>query len=171
MKKVIILGGNNNHNIKWVDKMISLYQKDYDVSGIYYDSWYNDLEIDFDIELKKIQELMVDDYEHIIIAKSIGSILSLIGIVNGMFIPKKLIVMGLPLMFTEKHNIDLKYLLDEASKKTDIMVIQQKYDPLGKASDIENMLPTNVEFLIINGNNHRYARYEKIKDLVDKRIN
>ena len=88
-----------------------------------------------------------------------------------MFIPKKMILMGLPLKLTEENNINLKYLLDDVSKKTDILVIQQKYDPLGRASDIETLLPDDIDFVSINGNNHRYAKYKYIKDIVDKFIN
>lgn len=171
MKKVIILGGNKNHNIKWLKKMKSIYQKDYDVYDFYYDNWVTDTDIDFDIELKKLEELIKNDNEYIVIAKSAGDILSLMGISSGMIKLKKLIMMGLPLKFTESHNIDLKYLLNEASKKTEIMVIQQRYDPLGKASDIKNILPDNIEFVAINGNQHTYAKYEYIKDIVDKFIN
>ena len=171
MEKVIILGGNNNHNIKWVNNMRSLYQKDYEVFGIYYDSWFNYTQLDFDTELKKIQDLMNNDSEYIIVAKSIGSILSLTGINNGMFAPKKLIVMGLPLKLTETNNINLKELLDCASQKQEIMVIQQKYDPLGRTSDIKKLLSDNIKFVEINGNNHKYAKYEYIKDIIDEFIN
>lgn len=171
MKKVIILGGNKNHNIKWLKKMKKVYSKDYDVYDFYYDNWITDTDIDFDIELNKLEELMKNNGEYIIIAKSAGDILSLMGISKGIIKPKKLIMMGLPLMFTEKYNINLKYLLGEASKKTDIMVIQQKYDPLGKVSDIENIISNNIKLVAINGCYHTYTKYEYIKLIVDEFIN
>lgn len=171
MKHLIILGGNNNHNIKWLKKMKSTYQKDYDVTILFYDHWDNNTDMNFDLEINKLKKLMNENKESIIVAKSAGAVLSLIAVSRGIINPKKLIIMGLPLKFTERNGIDIKKLLFIAQKKLDILIIQQKNDPLGKVKEVKNIISGNIKLVEINGNYHTYTKYEDIKNIVDNFIN
>lgn len=171
MKKIVVLGGNNNCNIKWLEKMRLIYQKDYEISLLYYDNWVDNSNINFDIELKKLKELVNDFDEYFIVAKSAGAVLALIGIDMGIINPKGLVVMGVPLEFAKVKKIDLGYLLTSSAEKSEILVIQQKYDPIGKACDVRKILSDKIKFEVINGCHHTYAKYEDIKNIVDNFIN
>lgn len=170
MKKVIILGGNNNCNIKWLKRMNLTYKKDYEVTTVYYDNWVDNTDIDFDIELKKLKELVNDFEDYIIIAKSAGVVLSLIGMSKGGINPNAAVFMGMPLKFTQAKGINLTHLLSSVQEQCKILVIQQKNDPLGKAIEVKNILPEKVNFVEINGCYHSYTKYDDIKDIIDNFI-
>lgn len=171
MKKLIILGGNNSRNIEWLKKMKCTYKKEYDVLTMYYDSWIDNSSIDFNVELVKLQELVKNMKDYIIIAKSAGSILSLMGICNKMIIPKAIIIMGLPLVFAENNDINLEYMLEKVKQLCKVLIIQQKNDPLGKSSDVRKILSDGIKLEQINGNYHWYGKYEEIKLIIDGFIN
>ena len=171
MKKLIILGGNNSRNIEWLKKMESTYKIDYDVLTMHYDSWIDNSSIDFNVELVKLQQLVKNMKDYIIIAKSAGSILSMMGICNKMIMPKAIILMGLPLKFAENNNINLEYMLQKVKQFCSVLIIQQKNDPLGKSSDVRKMLSDDIKLKQINGNYHWYGKYEEIKMIIDDFIN
>lgn len=115
---------------------------------------------------KKIKQL-IGGKDCYIISKSIGSILTLIGIEKEIINPKKVIILGLPLKYLEKNNIDIKPLIENVINKTEVAVIQQKNDPIGKYEDVVQKLPNNIKVFEIPGNYHVYANLNIIKPLVD----
>jgi len=164
---LLILGGNSKKNISWLNKTIRVFSSDYIVNGIYYDHWNNDSEIDFDIELSKLEKLHNEVKDYYIVAKSVGSIISLMGIEKHIIKPKKIVIMGFPIGLIKKTNFNLEPLIESAIKETEILVIQQKYDPVGKYEDVVKELPSNIKVVEIPGHYHVYNNMKIIKPIID----
>jgi len=166
MKNIIILGGNSNKNINWVYEMEKMFSN-YNIYSLKYDNWYNDKEIDIELELTKLINICnkLDDY--IIICKSIGSIITFNGIINNLINPKKVIVLGLPIYMCYSDNIDIKSIVNSCSMKTKIMIIEQKNDPVGSSSDVLKILNDDIKFIEIEGNDHHYNNYLENKKIID----
>ncbi len=165
--KLIILGGNASNNITWLKKMKKIYEKDYDVITIYYDHWNSDKKIDFDLELKKIRKIVMDLNDYYVLAKSVGSVISLIGIERQIIKPKGIIILGFPLRYLENNNINIDATIKMASAKTKVLVIQQKNDPVGSYREVVEKLPNNIKTVEIPGVYHVYSNINCIKNLVD----
>jgi len=169
-KNIIILGGNSSKNIKWLKQMEVTYKNDYNVYGVYYDNWFNNTDIDFEIELKKLENLTKALKEYTIICKSAGSIITLKAVDKEMINPSKIVIMGLPLRFIDIINIDIKNLLNRAKNNRKILIIQQKDDPQGKAKEVHEIIGNDIELIEIPGHYHTYTKYKNIKELIDKFI-
>lgn len=169
--ELIILGENTPNNINWIKRMNDIYKSDYNVSTLFFENWKDNTMIDFDKEIKKLVSLCKNTDNYIIIAKSAGAILSVLEIEKNTIKPKVLIVMGFPLLFTLNNNINIIKMFNDISVKCKVLVIQQKFDPQGKAKDIEKMLNKNITVETIQGNNHVYANFSLIKNEVYSFIN
>ena len=170
-KNIIILGGNSSNNKKWLKQMELTYQKDYNVYGVYYDNWENNTDIDFNIELEKLENLTKNLKDYIIICKSAGSVLTLTAVDKQIINPNKIIIMGLPLKFINLINIDIKKLLLNVKNNRNILIIQQKDDPQGKSKEVNEIIDDDIELNEIPGHYHAYTNYNKIKELIDNFIN
>ena len=150
MKNMLILGGNSKKNIAWLKKMVELYKSEYNVKTVEYNNWQNDKEMDFDYELEKIRNILVNDDIDIIIAKSIGLIF-ISYIVRNINIKNKTIVfMGYPMNLLEKENIDITGEINKLSSNNKLLIIQEDNDPLGSYEDVYKVL-NKVNVIKIDG--------------------
>lgn len=169
-RNLIILGGNSKNNILWLDKYKQEFSKDYKVYDIFYEHWENNKEINFDIELNKMNKIATNIKDYNIIAKSIGSVISIIGIDREIIKPKKMVILGYPLDLIKNNNLNINSLIKEISKKINILIIQQDNDPIGKYVDVAKEL-TNVKVIEIPGNDHSYTNLNIIKILIEEFLN
>lgn len=172
MKKenILILGGNSKNNISWIKEVNETFKNDYEVMDVYYDHWKNDSEIDFDIELKKLEKMLCNTNDYYIVAKSIGSIISLMGIEKNIIKPKGIIILGFPITFLKEQNFNYEPLIESAIKETKILIIQQQNDPLGKYSEVRNELQNIIKVVEVPGDDHSYNDIKSIKQLTDEFI-
>ena len=96
-KNLLILGGNTSNNLDWINKITKELKKSNKVKNIKYDHWNTDKELNFEIETNKVINELKDFDEYSIIAKSVGSIITLEAISNDLIKPQNLIILGLPL--------------------------------------------------------------------------
>lgn len=167
MKNLIILGGNSKNNISWVKRITKIFSNDYKTHGFYYEHWNNDKEINFDIELDKLKRIHNDINDYFIVAKSIGSIVTLMGIEKHIIKPKKIVIMGFPLELIKSTNFNIDSLIDSAIKETKILVIEQKHDPLGSYEEVYKSLPKHIKVIEISGHYHVYNNMNVIKPIID----
>lgn len=166
-KNIILLGGNTKNNIEWIKKTKKQFVQDYNVYELYYDHWYNDDEINIDIELDKLVNITNKTDNYFIVSKSIGSIISLIGIQKERLKPQKLVIMGLPLRYIERVGIDIGMYLDNALIKSEVIIIQQENDPIGKYSEVAELLCNrNIRLEKIPGHYHIYNNMDCIKPII-----
>jgi hypothetical protein len=101
MQHLIILPGNSVKNRTWGEVMCDHYGLQFaSVTLLEYDHWESGApQIDFDVELQKLAErntpLFAED-EIVIMAKSVGSLLTFVAIRDGVIAPKKCIFFGIP---------------------------------------------------------------------------
>ena len=164
---LLILGGNSKNNISWLNRITKIFNKNYNVNAIYYEHWNNDSEINFDIELSKLEKLHDEIKEYFIVAKSIGSIISLMGIEKKIIKPKKVVIMGFPIGLIKKTNFNIEPLIESSVKRAEILVIQQKYDPIGSYEEVVKFLPSNIKVVEIPGHYHVYNNMNVIKPIID----
>lgn len=169
-KHLLILGGNSKNNISWLNKFKNEFKENYEVNEIFYEHWNNNGEIDFDKELKKIESIVYNIENYYIISKSIGSVISIIGMSKKIINPKKIIILGYPLNLLKNDDLTINSLLKDISKETEILIIQQENDPLGKYDDVVNEFG-NINVINISGNDHSYDNIDAIKTLIEKFLN
>ncbi len=165
---IIFLGGNVKENINWLKLMRDNFDDDYNVYDMHYNHWQTGSEINFDKEIKKLTKLISDAklVKYSIVAKSVGSILTLKAIFQEKINPSSFIMLGLPLKYLERNLIDIKDELKYASLKSKTMLIQESKDPIGSYDEVVGRIPQNIKVFKINGNTHEYNNVNEIKPLV-----
>lgn len=166
-KHLLILGGNSKNNILWLSEFKNEFSKDYEVCDIFYEHWKKNNEINFYTELEKIEQAVINIKEFSIISKSIGSVISIIGISEKKIKPKKVVILGYPLKLINEKKPNVNLLIKEISKEIEVLVIEQKDDPIGKYKDVKNEL-NNMNIIEIPGNDHCYDDINIIKPIIDK---
>ncbi len=86
-KNILILGGNTSNNLEWIKKFTKDFQKDNKVKNIKYNHWNTDKELDFELETNKVLNELKEFNTYSIIAKSVGSIITLKAIKNNLIKP------------------------------------------------------------------------------------
>ncbi len=169
-KNMLILCGYSKYNIDLLRNMKEAYSKDYNVTTVEYDHWYNDKEMDYDNQLNKIGEAIKDKDIDIIVAKSIGTYLSTKAMKKGLLNPKVVVFLGYPLAFMEQRNLsymdDLLSMVDEHK----VLFIQQEKDPLCSAQQLKEILKDRIPLITVPGDDHSYGAVEDIKVHVDEFI-
>lgn len=169
-KNILILGGNSTKNIEWIKKMELLYLKDYNVNIIKYDNWYNENRINIENELEKIKNISLSKKIDIIIAKSIGMLLTVKAVNLNYINPKVIIFMGYPLKFFNEEKIDIINDILELRNKSKMFFIQQNNDPQCSGSQIDKIINGKIPLIIIEGNDHQYNQLKIIKKYIDNFI-
>lgn len=164
---IIILGGNTSNNVKWLKQMVNVYKKNYNVFALSFDNWKDNSMIDFKKEGKKLIQLCDKKENYIIIAKSVGAVLTAMEIEKKNITPSIFIVLGLPLKFSFENHIDIKKIFNKINDKCKILIIQQKFDPQGSVRKVVDMFGETILIKPINGNKHIYANFLPIKKEVD----
>ncbi len=101
LKHLIILPGNSVKNRTWGEVMRDHYGPQFaSVTLLEYDHWETGVpQIDFDVELEKLQERTIPLFAHdevVVMAKSAGSLLTFVAVRDGVLTPKKCIFFGIP---------------------------------------------------------------------------
>lgn len=153
---IIYLGGGSVRNKDWIENVKLNFDSFSTGDILYYDYWISgDKNINFEIETRKLIELVKHKKDYCIFAKSIGSILALKCIYKKIINPKKLIICGLPFSFD----------LNNLSVPTTF--IQNEFDPLFSFSELENILQKNKvkDYTLIKNtgiDTHDYEDFEML---------
>lgn len=169
-KNLLILGGNTSNNLDWIYKFTKEFKKNNKVKNIKYNHWNTNNLLDFEVETNKVINELKEFKEYSIIAKSVGSIITLKAIKNNLIKPKNLIILGLPLRYIERNEIDINELLNYAKTKTHIIIIQQKDDPIGKYEEVTKLISKDIKVISIPGHYHIYGNVKLIKEIINQEI-
>jgi len=172
MKDIVILGGNSKKNIEWLNKMSDAYSLSYKVYSIFYESWrQEEKDIDINEELIKLKKYDKEHKDYIVVAKSMGTIITLLAIKNKIINPKLIILEGIPVKYIEDRNYDLHDLFIEANNKTKVYVIQQKNDYQCSSEKLIKEIPYFIPIITVPGKDHGYNDINDIKIIVDTIVN
>ncbi len=163
IQSLIIPGKDSPENALWLQKASEQWQTlDYKVETIAYDHWdSSDQDINIPLELKKIAAYSKPE-QQVIIAKSIGVILTLIASQQQKILPKAAVFMGAPVK--EDQTRDFIELIMPA--KFPILMIQQDSDKLTSFKNLEQIIYNtnneNISMVSIKGSDHIYDDFDQI---------
>ena len=166
---LILLAGNGSHNKAWIYEVSKTLAPLFDNCLVHdYEHWQNnEANINFDAELAKLRHETEGIGEYVIFAKSIGSVLTFMGVNRGILKPKTIIITGLPLGMIEEEHIPM----DDWLRHSDIplLFIQNTEDPLGSFKEVEKYLSGiigNRKYTLaeLDGNTHNYNDLLRLKE-------
>ncbi len=166
----MVLPGNSKSNKEWSEKTIGTFSEFFPDQYIQtYSHWEEGKEIiDFDVEGRKLKK-NIGEGKFSIIAKSAGAMLAIYSVSKGLIKPEKCVFLGLPVLWAEEHNFNLKDWFQKFNIPT--LVIQNSNDPVTSYSELRKFIDkVNLGHALIlietEGNDHKYDDLEKIKKLV-----
>lgn len=168
---ILLFGGNSPRNKAWIHKVGETLSSDFGKCIVHdYGHWDNQGEfIDFDLELSRLSAETASLEPYVVFAKSVGSILTLRAINEGILVPAKCIFAGLPIKLAEEDEIPLQELL--RSNPVSTMYIQNTYDPLASYARLMDYLRESGasphESVELAGDTHSYDDLNRIKSLVN----
>lgn len=164
--KILILGGNSIKNKQWVLSVTeTLQQNGLPAHPHLYRHWESGDEfIDIDQELTVLQNSGALSGEYSIIAKSMGAVLTLNGLHQGILRPTQCLLLGLPLQVIHDDYIPVASWLPP--KSTHATFMQNEADPLGSYGAVYEFLTTACvppqQIVMTAGDTHDYLELEKI---------
>lgn len=167
---ILILGGESTRNKAWTHALQeALVPLSDDIAVHEYAHWaQEDGEIDLDSELAAVEAKLAAHGDYVIVAKSIGSVLTAKGIHDGLLAPRKLVILGTPLSTIQRESISYtEWLAESAAPK---LFIQNHADPLGSFADLETYLKdsalTGYTMAETPGDTHSYLAFDQIRLLI-----
>jgi|GEM_PF-866446 predicted alpha/beta-hydrolase family hydrolase len=125
-------------------------------------------QIDLDLEVETLTEQIADIESYGLIAKSVGAVLALRGMYEGILQPDYLICLGFPLKPLTHSDISLKKWIEHA-ENIPIIIVQNVDDPLGSYDEVTswiNQLNKRIVFVQLPGETHTYDDFEAIDKII-----
>lgn len=163
MKKLIVLPGGSPRNKAWADTCAEHFASWFDdVHVQYYDHWESgNYELDENVELPKLKKAVDEEVETYVFAKSIGSILTLLAVKEGVIKPEKCVFFGMPLELVAGS-----FFKDDWSALSDFPVLAIAFhndnDPISYDFTKQTLLdhaPAHLKFITKVGDNHNYTEF------------
>lgn len=192
MKKLYLLPGNDATNLEWITQISQKVGVGFDVVEIQeYEHWNTGGSIiDWTVEFNNLQKRFAEPNpgeELVVLGKSAGTLMTLLGILNDVFIPSKIIMCGIPIQFGEDQELPVEEMFNTLKEKIEehsikLMIVQQELDRVGNAKELEIYLKKigflnestqkSIEFITIEGSDHSYTNFEsyipKVLDFIKK---
>jgi hypothetical protein len=167
---ILLLGGNSQRNKQWIHQLGDELSPQFDTCRVHdYLHWNGKGNfIDFNAELSRLSDVVVNLDNYVIFAKSVGSLLTLRGISVGIMKPKKCIFAGLPIKLAEEDNVPLVELLKKNSIPT--LILQNSLDPTASYDKMQKYInrtgALNYRTHEFDGDTHSYDNFNEIKQQV-----
>ena len=164
--KILGLPGINPVTEDWMKQLFSvldLGQTDTTVQP--YQCWnFLGSKLDLEQEVETAAEKKAD----IIIAKSIGTVLALNGYHRNLFIARKCIFIGIPIVGLGINQISM--LKEQITDSISMLFIQQTNDRAGSIAELRKTVTDSnlVKVAEIPGNDHMYKDIHQLKDIIEK---
>lgn len=176
MKLILLSGENNKYNKIWSKRVKELLKDKVDDILIYkYEFWKKPYKesIDLEKEIKVLLKTLPKDDEYIILAKNVGTILTLKGIYDKKLKPKQCIFLGIPIIWARINN----FLIDKwiANYNTiPTLIFQKEEDPAMYYNELKTYLKeqnkTNIRVIKIPGRDMYYEDINRITDIIDRNV-
>ncbi len=181
MKKLLVLPGNSPHNKEWTDECKESFASRFDEVYVnYYDHWETGENfINFETEINKIKDVVGGSDSGTtwhIYAKSVGTLLTLKLVAEGVVFPSQCLLFGMPLELIEKDGFSVEWK-DFADFKVESLAFHNVSDPVASCDLVTDSLEkydNNIELVTLGGNNHDYLDFsyyqEVYDDWMDKKV-
>jgi hypothetical protein len=172
MKIIILSGENKKYNKVWTQKISEALQGTFEnIDSFHYHYWDNqDLnKIKIDEELKLLSNMIQEEEEYIICAKTTGVLIALKGMYERLLEPQKCIFIGMPIIWARLNNFEIDKWLSE-HYNTEMLIIQKDKDPSMYYEELKEYLMQkeilNTQIIKISGNDMYYEDYETLPNLI-----
>lgn len=162
---LVLLGGNSLKNLDWINKASDYFKQNFPSNKIlYYQHWTNsNLEMDLNLEAKKLVKISKDSQNLTVFAKSAGIMTTLIAMKDYGLKPQKCVFVGFPSNVLDDWGINYLPYLKEVNIQTTLF--QNSEDPMGtyeKTKEIfEKNQINNINLILEEGNTHDYNTFDK----------
>ena len=160
---ILGLPGRNDATGPWMDRILSNVASNSDrYETQYYQAWQNNTEVDEDYELAKAAAFQPD----LIIAKSLGTLLTLIGYQRNLLQASRCVLIGIPASNLRAEEI--KMLSDWQVTGVKTLFIQQTSDVTGSFAALKDILPNSTSITVkeIPGEDHVYGDVDELVILI-----
>lgn len=159
-KNLVLLCGQNSDNLPWLEKIGKFFKVTYNINILKYSHWENDSEMNFDVELNKLEDMLSKLGDFSIVAKSAGGLLALMALKRGYVTrEQKMIIIGTPLKWARDRNIDVEPFI---SNSPSILYIQGTNDPKGNYASLIGYLRKPYNVIKYYSDNHSYRKVKTI---------
>lgn len=163
LRKVnLIVPGQHVVNRDWAKSLAQ--QLRIECNSLDYPWWH---ESDGEINVEEIKSRIAAIQPDIVIAKSIGTLLTSFALQDRLIAPRLLVIMGVPLKSISAEEVEIIRSVQDIDDLS-VLVIQQTSDCLGSYSDVAHLFGrSNVSLAEVPGDDHMYADFEEMARLID----
>ena len=167
---LLLFAGNSQRNKTWIHTVGETLSPDFEKCVVHnYKHWDTGAEsIDLDLELSRLNATVEKLDSYAVFAKSVGSILTLKAISQGIIDPNHCIFAGLPIKLAEEDGIPLQALIKNNSIPT--MYIQNSNDPVASYSQLFSYLQefSSKQYATteLPGDTHSYDDLDEMRSLI-----
>lgn len=169
--KLVLFSGNSLVNRDWIyevhDKFCDIVDDCIIQNYLHWQTKRDWIDLDYELsEVPKHQSELGDNYA--VFAKSIGTVLAVKSVEEGILKPKFLLFCGIPLNYIRSDYIEFCENLSHFNGP--ISVIQNVSDPVGSADDVRKYLERamlksqNFSFIESPGTTHDYRDFDLLSD-------
>ena len=169
--KILLLGGQSPRHYDWVREVREVLEEAGNEVVLHdYAHWLRDEPtIDFMAELNAVSTIAQEiEGDYIIVAKSIGTVLTAVGTMRGLLAPKACLLLGFPLQ-SFKDDEDVATAIGALPLS---IFVQNTDDPLGSYDELTDYLrplaPATTVTVPLPGKTHDYMDFMLIAELVAK---
>jgi hypothetical protein len=162
---VLILGGESPRHKAWVRQVAEAVASQFGtVAYLDYKHWDTGEPTDIEHEIQAAANIAKDLGEYIVIAKSIGTVITTLGNARGVLHPKRCVFLGLPLGAARR----IDGVVPGMKLLPATVFIQNSHDPLGSADEVKSFISLygndSALCLATAGDTHDYADFTLIRD-------
>ena len=169
--KVILIGGNGLNNRKWALEIFDSFSGiSSDLQILYYKHWENqdkEAVINLNVESERLYEILKQSQDFIIVAKSVGIVLTMKTILKYNLKPKFCLFLGFPKYWLDEKQIEYLDLIKNFTYK--YVLVQNNNDPYCSIQDAKALFQNNskhIEIIERDENSHNYDEKELYKKLI-----
>lgn len=164
---ILLLGGNSPRHYQWIrDLGAVLIDAGHTVLLHDYAHWSTGAPLaDMPTEITRLEALIENEKDYIVIAKSIGTVIATLAVNQGVLRPKKCLLLGVPITGIAA---DTPGFAASVSALPRTVFVQNESDPYGSAEALLSFLelchPAAYELdVVFNNDTHDYVDFERIK--------
>lgn len=156
---ILFLGGNSPRHEAWIHEMADSLSEPFESVVVHdYKHWKTgEPWVDFEYEVGEVGRKMADLEPYIVFAKSIGTMITLKAMHDGLLKPKACVFLGLPLnAITDMRLPAVDWLV---ATKVPLYFLHNDHDPYGSAEELRAILPANINqanITVLPGDTHDY---------------
>ena len=161
--KAILLAGSSIKNKPWIESLEQELKDDFETKIQYYKHWEaGETETNLNFETEELSKRIHEG--DIIIAKSVGILITYNTIKTKCIEPKALVFIVIPVTLAEEIHFPLQEFIIETN--IPLLIIQNEHDPLGSAEAVKKIIKERKNTTIIinkENNTHYYGELENIR--------